>query len=473
MKKNFLGKALCICAFIIFTSMLSIWLFLCRPFSGEKQADIQNIKSGSYELVFLSMFPTDNYTCQPFTSRYGMNTLISSYEIPNYYVLEEYLQEIAETSGISLVYLGIRPDKIESRKLAELLAAYPDITFEVLTAYPSMDYWLSLSESKCSQLLQAYEDCIRSVWNLENVSLYWFTGWEWLIGNPDNYEEEFLTTEEISSYIMYHMDTLYVYDLQRDPSSDETPVAALKSLIEQYRAAPAQYCDLSGWNIVFFGDSVIGNYEGSASIPGVVGALTKADVYNMGLGGSCMTQGASLSLPEILSVFLNGRPDQLPPDSMVRTGMTEYLQALNQPDATDRDVCFVINYGLNDYFSGQPMYSQDPYDVHTFTGAVRSCVRMLREAYPQAPILLNTPNLVSYFDNGTQPHYESYILVDYVNALKELAVELDLTLLDNYNELGFTEDNLGFYTDDGCHPNEIGRFLVGQKISQKLGDMIP
>ena len=36
--------------------------------------------------------------------------------------------------------------------------------------------------------------------------------------------------------------------------------------------------DLSDYNIVFFGDSVFGNYQDFASIPGVIGALTKASV---------------------------------------------------------------------------------------------------------------------------------------------------------------------------------------------------
>lgn len=463
-------KIIGICILLVFTLAVSIWLFLYRPFSGELRADYQNLESGNYELVFLSMYPIDNYTEEAFATRYGMSPLLTSYEIPNFSILKKYVEKINDAGTASIVYLGVRPEKLDAAQLAELLLTYPHITFEVLLPYPSMDYWLSLSEQKCNNLLEAYREFIPPMLNHGNVFLYCFSNWEWLISNKDNYEDYFLTTPEISEYIMFHMGDRYIYYI----SDGETPATAsidsLAALIAQNRDTPIEYPDLSDWNIVFFGDSVIGNYTDNTCISHVVGTLTGAGVYNMGYGGTRMTTDPEgpLSMPEILNAFLSQNPGLLPEDCQARIGMTEYYK-----DAPTGQLCFVINYGLNDYFSGLPMYSDDPYDVYTFMGATRASVKALREAHPDAYILLNTPNFTSYFEYGTEPHYESYTIVDYVNALKELATELDISLLDNYNELGWNAENLSIYSDDGCHPNEVGRFLIGQRIAQKLGDINP
>lgn len=443
-------------------------LFFMRPRPQAMQDDYQKLSEGDYQLVFLSMYPIDNYTEESFASRYGTNPLLTSYEIPDFSTLKSYLKKVNEAGTVSTVYLGVRPEALDGAKLAKLLLSYPHISFHVILPHPSMDYWLSLSEETCNSLLQAYRDFIPPMVNHESISLYCFTNSEWLIANPANYEDDFLTTREISDYIMFHTGSDFPYYISdADPNSVTAYIDALAGLIAHNRTNATVYPDLSGWNIVFFGDSVIGNYTGSLSIPGVTGALTGAKVYNMGYGGTCMTKTPEekRAMTDIATAFVQQKPDLLPVASQAYLGMQEYFE-----DAPTGQLCIVINYGLNDYFSGRPMESDDPYDIYTFKGATRTSVKMLQEAHPDAYILLNTPNFTSYFENGTEPHFESYIMVDYVNALKELAAELNIALLDNYNELGITAENIRTYSDDGCHPNEVGRFAIGQRVALKLGE---
>lgn len=450
---------------LLFTT---VELFFLRPLPEAMQEDYRKLSEGEYQLVFLSMYPIDNYTEEGFASRYGHAPLLTSYEIPNLSTLKDYLKEVNAAGTVSTVYLGVRPEALDGSRLAELLLSYPHISFQVILPHPSMDYWLSLSEKKCDRLLQAYRDFLPPLVNHENIFLYNFTNAQWLIANPDNYENEFLTTPEISDFIMFHTNRDLPYCISHaDPGSVTAYIDALAGLIAHHRTNATVYPDLSDWNIVFFGDSVIGNYTGSVSIPGVTAALTGARVYNMGYGGTCMTKTPEEkpAMTDVATAFVQQKPDLLPVESQAYLGMKEYCD--NPPAG---QLCIVINYGLNDYFSGRSMESDDPYDIYTFKGATRTCVKMLQDAYPDAHILLNTPNFTDYFDNGTEPH-EGYVMVDYVNALKELAKELNIALLDNYNELGITAGNIRTYSDDGCHPNEVGRFLIGQRIAMKLGNL--
>ena len=51
--------------------------------------------------------------------------------------------------------------------------------------------------------------------------------------------------------------------------ADNSSLTQFDTLVQAAINAPASYSDLSDYNIVFFGDSVFGNYQDFASIPGV------------------------------------------------------------------------------------------------------------------------------------------------------------------------------------------------------------
>lgn len=111
---------------------------------------------------------------------------------------------------------------------------------------------------------------------------------------------------------------------------------SFSALVQQAVSSPATYPDLSDYDLVFFGDSVMGNYKDFASIPGVIGALTGAKVHNLAVGGSSATRsnGENASFNEVVENLLS-------------------TSSLSLPD--DDKLCFVINYGLNDYFEGYPL----------------------------------------------------------------------------------------------------------------------
>ncbi len=447
--------------FIILAAVVLISLM--GKSSAARRADYARLDAEQYDTVFLSMYPVDTYREEDYAYYRAMDIVKTSYCIPNLSVLSQYMEHIRKSGNVvSTVYLGIRPERISAGRLAELVRKYPSIHFEVVLAYPSLDYWAGLSQRQLSGQLQDWKDCINALLPEANATLYFFGASEWLVANPANYLGDFLVNEQIAATLMLHSDSGHGYMLT--PENAEGALDLLSRLITARRTAPDPYPDLSGWEILFFGDSIIGNYDGSDSIPGVVGGLSGATVYNCGLGGTTASQSSpeDCSLTNAVGAFLAGDLSGLPPESQLYTGLKQYQEA---PSHSDR-LCFVLNYGMNDFFDGAPVSSEDPLDTATYSGALRSAVCALQEAYPSARIVLCTPNFTSYFGNGREAQSEEGgILEDYAHAALAVAAEMDIEVLDNYGDLGITPDNHGEYLVDGCHPNAACRFLIGRNLA--------
>ena len=123
----------------------------------------------------------------------------------------------------------------------------------------------------------------------------------------------------------------YLRNLEKRREEVKSAVESQGKLTEELAALTLRlrtpfnvYPDLSDHCLVFFGDSVIGNYTDSASIPGVVAGLTGAAVYNCGYGGNSAALGEerTISLPGIVDAFFQGNLSVLPSDFQVYQGVS-------------------------------------------------------------------------------------------------------------------------------------------------------
>jgi len=249
---------------LVFLLLVTIGLLFLHYFPAERRADYKRLSSETYDTVFLSMYPTDNFDEEDFAHYRGMTTVITDYEIPDFSTLQKYFQHIGKSgNAITTMYLGIVPDKVNPRELIDLLQNHPGIRFEIILSHPSLDYWLQLSDADFTALLQSYKEFARAMTGHEMFSAYLYSGTEWMIANPINYEEMFLTTSSISETIMLHSDRDHAYVLT--DKNVETKLEEMSNLLTHKRNAPPVYPDLSNWNIVFLGDSVIANFTDSSS----------------------------------------------------------------------------------------------------------------------------------------------------------------------------------------------------------------
>ncbi len=434
------------------------------PQSESQKQDYQQLASTEYDTVFFSMYPIDSFREEDFSYYRGMTLCKSTYCIPSLSVLKDYLRQAARSGNqITTAYLGIRPELAEPRKLQKLLARYPDIHFEILLPCSSAEYWKSLSQKDYERTLSAFCSLLATAAEIPNANFYFYDAEEWLISNPGNYLDDGSVNEDIAGMLVTHSDSDHGYLVTAENA--ESDAWNLTSLTGALRAASLSYPDLDGSRIVFFGDSVIGNSTDSTSIPGVVAGLTGAEIYNCGYGGNsaAMAPDIPISLPGIVDAFFREDLSVLPRDTQVYAGISDYLENAS----SDKPLCFVIYYGLNDYFSGYPISSEDPYDITTYSGAVRTAVRLIRANAPDAQIILCAPNFSAIFENGTEPHgVDGSVLTDYVDALLALSEELQTDALDTYHDLGITPENQGEYLADQVHPNNICRFRIGSALSR-------
>lgn len=427
------------------------------------RGDYKRFKSETYDSVMLSMFPTDHYEEESFTFWRGQNLIKANYNIPNFKTLKNYVTQIAKSgNSISCIYLGIRPDALSAQDVLSLIQQYPSTQFQIILPYPVLSYWQSLSDSEFAEEWDSYYAMADALLSEPNCNVYLFSR-PWVICNPSNYTDTFTTNADTSLKLMLNCDEYHPYVLTAE--NMESTFGTITELLLQARIAPTSYPDLSGEKIVFFGDSVIGNYTDSASIPGVVAGLTGATVYNCGYGGNSATYiGEEITLPGITDAFIQKDLSPLPEDKQVYFGMSSYFEDA----ANTAPLCFVINYGLNDYFERQPIASDDPYDISTFAGALRTAIKNLRDNYPDSQIILMTPTYNQYIATPDDPAYDTEPFTDYVATVKEIGAAYGVTVLDNYADLGINYLNFQDYLADGVHPNETTRFLIAQRICNAI-----
>lgn len=433
----------------------------------EQRADYKLISQEKYDTVFLSMYPIDTYEEEAFLYYRGMNVLKTSHSISSPSMLSRYLRRIAKSGNtIETVYLGIRPDLITPKELEAILLQYPSVTFEIIPAYPDASYWAELSQSEYEKILDAYCRFLTEIPSTAYGNYYFWAATEWLVENPGNYETHWLVNTDIARTIMLNSDTDHGYLVTAENAAGLCQTFAENT--KKYRNSPKSYPDLSDYDVVLFGDSVIGNYTDSASIPGVIQGLTGAAVYNCGYGGGRATQSPdeAFCLNDFLTAFFLGNPSNLPQDKPVYDGILSYAADSHE----GRKQVFVINFGINDYYVGSPVYASDPYDITTFAGAIRTAVSTILEHIPDAQIILCTPNFTFRFEYGEEPlgpNGEKFS--DYADAIKAIAKEMQLDVLDNFYELGITPDNMSHYLEyDLVHPNATGRFIIGSRLAKLI-----
>lgn len=443
------------------------------------RADYERLATEDYNAVFFSTFPIDHYMAEDYVSYDGRYPLMFSYCIPNIDILNAYFITVFNgPNEVDTVYLGVRPDIITADDLLPLIDTWTNKHFEVIMAYPSLDYWKGLNEEEYLAEMAAYTDFANTLMSCyedregmpDNLSLYFYNSAEWLVNNSTNYESDFTVNEGIAHSLSVYLTQDHGYQLTLE-NYKET-LDDFEVLVNDCRAeTESVYPDLSEWDVVFFGDSVIAFSE-TSSIPGAFCGLTGAHTYNCGKGGC----GAAVikdndefpGIPIIVDAFLAEDLSLFSEDTQIYAGMADYFEYSDK----SRQQCFVLNFGSNDYFLGKPIRNDDPYDIYTYEGAMRTAIERLQNAYPDAEIILLTPTFTSLFENGLEPLSDvGGQLPDYVAAAISICNEKGLHYYDSYNLLGIDANNCAAYLPDGCHPNESTRYIMAQEVAKLIGSI--
>ena len=240
--------------------------------------------------------------------------------------------------------------------------------------------------------------------------------------------------------------------------------------------------------IVFFCNAPFADDRDSAdSLANLIGASTKATIYNVSVSGSYLAaDGATLSSSiapldafnfywlttafclrnndYIYQDIFQTLGDNLPPDGM------EAYNTLLSIDFSTVDV-IAIMYDGADYLAGHNMYSDDnDTDIQQFTGNLEAGIELIKQTYPDIRIIVMSPTYAYAVDEdgnyvssdqyryGNQDVLSTYVIKEYESCYRQY-----VTFIDNlYGTV--TEDNASDYLTDNIHLNLEGRKKVAERF---------
>ncbi len=211
--------------------------------------------------------------------------------------------------------------------------------------------------------------------------------------------------------------------------------------------------ELQGKVIQLLGDSITagaGASDRAHAYPGVLQTLTGATVRVDGIGGTRIARQ-------------QGEDNQYDKEKS-QNYVTRYAAM-----ADDADVVVVFG-GTNDYGHGDvPFGTMDDRTPDTFCGACHLLFRGLIEKYPLARIAVMTP--LQRQGCTTVRSQSGQLLIEYVDAIIEIAGYYSLPVLDLYRNLGVVPDlpcHTQAFCPDGLHPNNAGAARIAEFLANFL-----
>ncbi|MCM1118708.1 MAG: SGNH/GDSL hydrolase family protein [bacterium] len=443
----------------------------CAPY-------LERMETGEHEMIFLSMYSLESFAEEDFLFYRGISIVKMEPVLDNSLELLSVLELLL--SGGTLperVCLGIDPVKLGShfsweeepdwrQAVAALIERHEEIQWEVLLSYPSLTEWQQMTDDERERGITAYGQAMRSLSALDNVTLFYIGGLEWLICNQDNYAGESVLNASVTKTMMLRMFCDGNHVVTQDMCAEA--LEELRRTLDTWGSEPACAQTSSDDTLVFLGDSVFGNYTDSASIPGVVENFTGAKCINCGYGGITLTKVGNMSGVDVVENLCNGQTGDIAETVTAYSGIREFVRE----GTGDGRLIFLLNYGINDYMVGHPIAAEDRYAADTYAGALRTVIERLQSSYPEAEILIVTPGYITFYDCGTYLAGEtSRPLREYADEAVRVAQEYGLPYMDIYDALERYAREEEVLLADGVHPSERGRFLLGRLICEKIGEL--
>ncbi len=243
--------------------------------------------------------------------------------------------------------------------------------------------------------------------------------------------------------------------------------------------------------LVFIGDSQFDRWRNSStSISELVGEEMNALHYNLGVGGTCAaiertqtgnstTEGNNDYEEANFTAICHMLKRDLNTDDYPISLDEEYETVLYsiQPEKIDY---YIIEYGYNDYYMGLDIYNEeDPYDEHTYYGALNLGIKMLKEISPNAHFIICTPCYCRFYNGSGKDMGDAYNVSKGQGSLAYYA-DFALRLADNIgakklDAVSGTTFNLNSYTykeylEDNVHLSYKGRVVYAKALRRIILD---
>lgn len=147
-------------------------------------------------------------------------------------------------------------------------------------------------------------------------------------------------------------------------------------------------------------------------------------------------------------------------------------ETVDDIDFEDYDLVTIAG-GINDYAFwnsnlGSIINGKTGFDRTTFYGGLQYILDKILRDNPNIKILLFTPLKYSGKNYGLTPNSANLKLIDYVNAIKEIAALYSIPVFDLYEVGEFNRYTIEGFTLDGLHPNNLGFEHISNKLKSKV-----
>lgn len=283
---------------------------------------------------------------------------------------------------------------------------------------------------------------------------------------------------------------LYLWDkggerIQYDPTQDTTEfdVEALDSIIPLAPDKREGYADDGITTILCLGDDPFSLNQGEGGLAEQIAKKTGATVYNGSFTGTTMAPAsATFGEGDMMDAFsfLYVATSLARGDFALMQTAATYSNDENFPLTTqmlsDLDMDNVdlicIMYDASDYINKRPCDDpNEPLNPITYTGALRTGVQAIQEAFPHIRIVVmshtfcHTINEEGNFENGDRVDLGNGTLSHYLQKELDAANDCGISFIDNFYG-SINEDNYLDYMTDYIHFNDAGRELLASRFAE-------
>jgi len=127
--------------------------------------------------------------------------------------------------------------------------------------------------------------------------------------------------------------------------------------------------------------------------------------------------------------------------------------------------------GTNDFGHNEPLGTPSDTTCATFYGALKVMLAGIITANPAARVAIFTPLQRTFGGDAGVVGMTNALglqLVDYVDAILEVAAGYSVPVLDLYRTAGISPQNAACFLADGIHPNEAGYDRIAGQMAQFL-----
>lgn len=422
-KKKFKFIILFIAIAVVLTGVISIFkpIKMLRIYS--------DLKSGEYQALYVSQFPLDNYSMEDYQVFFGEKFYPITVSDKTYLELCEVLA-ISYKCNVNDRFVGLSLNNLHESKLFDKIIEKridDKWTFNIECAFAGK------VKNDCGKELTALCNLVDDYAYHDNFLIGWMGWQEGIIGNYNNFDDKGLRANQTNDFF------LETYILKSDNVLDRCE--EFKRSVSSFKNNEYTYPDLTGTTVVYLGDSIIANSVPENSIPAL-------------LEQHCGTKSVDLSV--------GGASCSVRPDGGRDNTFYEQFEQIpfEQLKASKRQIAFVINFGLNDFFNGSPAKGEDEY---AYAFALRENIEKIREEIPDARIYIMSPTYV-FGPNGIKPEGGINDLKEFRQEAKTTAEEIDAVYVDNYNDVGIDETNYSDCYVDDIHPNAQGRLMYARNL---------